>query len=859
MIPIKLTVQGFLSYRDETEIDFSRLEVACISGANGAGKSSLFDAITWALFGKARRNDDDALINDAVKQNAKGGCRVALEFDYESGRYRVERIKERGKAAQLEFQMRADGGEWKPLTESGLRATEERIRQTLHLDYDTFINSSFFLQGKADLFSQQIPARRKEILGSILGLEIWEAYREETALRRRAQENELNLRQQMLNEILAELDQEPARKEKLALLAQTLEKSAALRAQKEQALNQAREDYRKVKADQEQAAGLSKRLDGDRGRSQDLEAQIAQRQADLAAGEEVLQQSEEITRAYQAWQALRNELENWEKLAGQYHGVQAERARYEAEIHAEEARLRQEQHHLLESQQEILKIEKAQTGLQAEVAADKRKLEVLETHIKEIPQLEEKLSGLLTRNSELRAENLRLKDSMEQLKKDIEALESAEGSQCPLCGQALTESHRRTLLEQMNARGKSEADRYRENSRQVKENEDAQAQLKDQLAGLRRTQNELTALQRSFGQKDQRLADYHQTLENWQRLEGPRLNEVNELLERNEFSEPVRVQLCQADASLQSLGYQPEEHERRRQAERDAREVENAYRRLESARAAVEGLRRELATLQASQAVLSREISQNESALEVLNARLQAGLSGLPELEVLETELKSLREEENSLRLQVGAARQMVDVLDQQRTRQAELGAEMADIKNRIADLKALEIAFGKDGIPALLIEQALPEIETQANEILDRLSDGRMSIAFMTEREFKDKKREDKKQTLDILISDATGQREYELFSGGEAFRINFAIRLALSRVLAQRAGARLQTLVIDEGFGSQDADGRQRLIEAINLVSRDFAKILVITHLDELKDAFPSRIEVQKTANGSTVEVIP
>ena len=76
---------------------------------------------------------------------------------------------------------------------------------------------------------------------------------------------------------------------------------------------------------------------------------------------------------------------------------------------------------------------------------------------------------------------------------------------------------------------------------------------------------------------------------------------------------------------------------------------------------------------------------------------------------------------------------------------------------------------------------------------------------------------------------------------------------------MLAGRAGARLRTLVIDEGFGSQDAEGRQRLIEAINLVSRDFAKILVITHLDELKDAFPSRIEVTKTAGGSRAEVIP
>jgi exonuclease SbcC len=99
---------------------------------------------------------------------------------------------------------------------------------------------------------------------------------------------------------------------------------------------------------------------------------------------------------------------------------------------------------------------------------------------------------------------------------------------------------------------------------------------------------------------------------------------------------------------------------------------------------------------------------------------------------------------------------------------------------------------------------------------------------------------------------------RDYEMFSGGEAFRVNFAIRLALSEVLAQRAGARLQTLVIDEGFGSQDAQGRQRLIEAINLVRNDFAIILVITHIDELKDAFPNRIEVEKTDQGSTVKII-
>ena len=107
-------------------------------------------------------------------------------------------------------------------------------------------------------------------------------------------------------------------------------------------------------------------------------------------------------------------------------------------------------------------------------------------------------------------------------------------------------------------------------------------------------------------------------------------------------------------------------------------------------------------------------------------------------------------------------------------------------------------------------------------------------------------------------MISDAAGMREYELFSGGEAFRVNFAIRLALSRYLSQRAGARLQTLVIDEGFGSQDADGRQRLLQAINLVQHDFRKVLIITHLEELKDAFPVRIEVNKMPNGSSIRVV-
>lgn len=85
----------------------------------------------------------------------------------------------------------------------------------------------------------------------------------------------------------------------------------------------------------------------------------------------------------------------------------------------------------------------------------------------------------------------------------------------------------------------------------------------------------------------------------------------------------------------------------------------------------------------------------------------------------------------------------------------------------------------------------------------------------------------------------------------------MNFALRIALSKLLAGRAGAHLRTLFIDEGFGTQDDDGRAKLVEAINAIQDDFDLILVITHIDELRESFPVQIMVEKGAEGSRVQV--
>jgi exonuclease SbcC len=170
---------------------------------------------------------------------------------------------------------------------------------------------------------------------------------------------------------------------------------------------------------------------------------------------------------------------------------------------------------------------------------------------------------------------------------------------------------------------------------------------------------------------------------------------------------------------------------------------------------------------------------------------------------------------------------------------------------------KELTAAFSDKGVQALIIGNALPELQNQTNELLSRMTNGAMQVQLLLQREAKTKGA-NPIETLDIIISDEMGSRPYEMYSGGEAFRINFALRVALSKLLAHRAGAPLQTLILDEGFGTQDPRGREAIADAIHAVADDFAVVLVITHIEELKETFPTRIEVVKGAGGSTFSVV-
>jgi exonuclease SbcC len=237
-------------------------------------------------------------------------------------------------------------------------------------------------------------------------------------------------------------------------------------------------------------------------------------------------------------------------------------------------------------------------------------------------------------------------------------------------------------------------------------------------------------------------------------------------------------------------------------------------------------------------------------------------LRGKPLLQALvrslqeqEERVRKLQQQHGSTSQALGAVRQKIEDCIQLQHQHRSLSARLVELDRERNVYRTLVEAFGKNGIQALLIEAALPEIEEEANQLLGRMTDNRLSVKLESQRETRSGQL---RETLDIKINDEFGIRSYELFSGGEAFRVNFSLRVALSKVLARRAGASVPTLFIDEGFGTQDAVGRERLVQAISAIQDDFERILVITHVEELKEAFPVRIEVTKTAAGSTFAVV-
>jgi exonuclease SbcC len=854
MIPLKLRLHNFMCYRGDATLDLTGIHLACLAGDNGHGKSALLDGLTYALWGETRARREDDLITVGTEE-----MEAELEFLLGSERHRV--IRKRGKRGKtrlgaLELQV-WDGEQFTTQTGGSSRETQARINLLLRMSYNTFINSAFLLQGRADEFARKPAGERKQILGDILGLSLYDEYEERARTRVKQFDEESQRFAGEIGAIEQELRQKPHYEAELTRVEHEFAQAEGLLQAAESELQKLRDDKRDLDSKVKQADDIERRISGARSETERLEAEAMQKSETLALYAARAADGERIEQGYAQWQAARQRNEELNRLLGQSVRFSAERSRLEQVIRE----ARQQREFSLRGAQERMAALDAQIDealeSQPELERARQTLAQLTEKESQRDHLRDQREALTAQVAELKAANHSLRAHMDALKEKMTLLEGAAAT-CPVCRQPISEAEAARLHDDYKQEGHCAAETYKSNTDLLNKHTWQAEQWKSSLQKLEQDLRVKAALQAH----EVRLSERKQRAESAQAERDTHQAQAQALqreLEQQDYARDEQERLAQVDAQLAALGYTADEHTRTRQLLGELASFEQELAQLHSARERIDAEGEVLRHLTANLERARQRIAADQAQWQALTAevaRLEAVNRSVVEQQ---RQVNELQGRVAVLNRQLGAARQWVEHAKQMELALVEKRQALKASHAERALHEELRVSLGKKGVQAMLIEAAIPEIEEEANALLGQMTEGRMNVRLETQREKLSAKKDEAStiETLDIIISDELGPRSYEMFSGGEAFRVNFAVRIALSKLLARRAGARLQTLVIDEGFGSLDTVGRERLVEAINAVQDQFEKILVVTHIEELKDLFPVRIDVVKTGGGSSIFV--
>ncbi len=1012
MIPRSLSLRNFLSYGEQVPpLDFTEFGVACLTGGNGHGKSALLDAVTYALWGQARKGQTDRKADEGLCRIGANEMRVEFDFLLDGVHYRVIRTWRRTKRGNpgLELQI-ANDGNYRTLSEgAGINRTQEQINQLLALDYETFINSAFIVQGRADEFTQKNARQRKEVLGQILGLGHYDRLQGMARLRyqeylqqsknhqvrleelnaelagRESHEAELQIvndRLVELNEEIAQLEKEQAlldekrleqaqvhqrfeelkrEKERISTRAQQVSKELEYGLEQQQKDGQILSDSATIERDFEthnqlriQVAKLDQKavqynhLEGQRS---DLQTQIDRARQDVERRQErwaaiylerqhqldeyrtLLDQEQTISARYALFKSSSEQQQALEQLRSRHESLLHERSKLEHTISLEQQARQAQRQTLAQSLEKLCRITADLETLSIRNREVQARLTSLETKAVERDRLKEEGSKVNTQLAEQRQQLLAEEEELEKERQQTKTLTDSAATLCPLCGSELDSAHRQEVDLKLRQRED-------ERSQSIAILERSIANLEDQLQKMRALYQPIEEETASIHKLTQELATatarythLQQSAIEAQELRS-RIAEIDTELEQRSYALNEYQRLEQLESEITKLGYSNADHNALREKLAELGSVETEFIRLKDAKNQSTRLvseqaeareKRDLATTYLTEHRYAQEERAKEQDLEKQitelgyadterqqsRQRLDDLLESVTRFERLQnargrrdsisTTLTRCREESNELEQELqrteelaqqssGRLRELDDIAKHQEANQNLLArnrserdnllqrqgalstecsryAKLAEERDKVREelkndqretwfYQRLDEAFGKDGIPSLIIENAVPQIEKETNAILSRLTDNRIQIAFDLLR---DLKKGGTRETLDIKIADEIGERSYHLYSGGEAFRTNFALRIALSKVLAMRSGTQLRTLFIDEGFGTQDERGLEYLIEAIQAISHDFDKVIVVTHIEELKAVFPVQIQVTKHPDfGSCFEVI-
>jgi exonuclease SbcC len=633
----------------------------------------------------------------------------------------------------------------------------------------------------------------------------------------------------------------------------------AERVQTEQAYDQIRAALQEAESAQQQLRDLQRRIADAQAEQTRLVRELTAHNARLQSLESALADADAIERGFEAYQRAVTANEAMNAKLAESASLKERRSQLEQRISAARHEIDKTRYAAAERVRQLRSSASA-LDQESEWQEIRQALLRLEARASERDALQSEIQDLSTETAALQADHVRAQEDAAQLKEKIDLLSTGgeavgkEAARCPLCGQPLADNSCAELLSTFQAQLEAERAAYKQRNAQINGNRQQIAGCQAKIAEIDRE----LQLRSGWQRKEAALAHViEEARQAEQALPAARaqLEAVEAQLNEGRFAFDLRTSLAEIEHHLGELGYDAEAHRRVQGALDDLRSFEGQMQTLREARSSLDTVRLAISQLAQSQEQAAGRIDAGRAEA----VQLEETVSRIPDLQrqalAARQVLESAHDREQQASLRLGAARNKVEYCADLKRQRVKRVQEERALREEQGIYQELRRAFGKNGVQAMLIEGAIPEIEEEANRLLARMSRGRMHVRFETQR---DTKRGSTVETLDIHITDELGTRSYETYSGGERYRINFAIRIALSKLLSHRAGAQLQMLVIDEGFGTQDNEGRDGLIDAIHAIQDDFACILVITHIEDLKNAFNVRIEVNKTAQGSQITVV-
>lgn len=829
---IQLDLEGFTSFRAPTTLRFDGLELFAICGPTGAGKSSLLDAITFALYGKVERLGAEI---KSLKSAGAPSLGVQLEFIAGDTRFRVTR-KLRATGAQKPLLERADGDGWIDAGDGAdkVAGVAALIERALGIDYDGFVRTVILPQGQFARFLNGEPKERREILSKLLGLEIYGRMRQRADGLAADRKNEALAKQQMLERSLVD-----ATPERLA------ETEGELRASQD-SLDEL-ERRRKLVGeiadrDTERAtrtgalAAATGVVAAFRERADTLGARAAELEAEIAGSEPAL------ATARAAADAARRTLEGFEARLNERLAIGGD-----AEVRA--------------WRDAALELQRARTELNALAAAREKGVATITEAQSEETRLDRMLEDA---SAALEAARATLADAEHGLDAARRADHAAAaciglspGEPCPVCSAPLPDPLPVTAGD-----GLQRATETRDAARRALEaataaQTRAAAELQQQRGLLERYRERLHEIE------EQLAATRLQAEQGAARLAASPAAGADDPLAvlDGEISERESLRTALADARRDLDGAELRVTQLSEAGADRIRERDALATRLEEMRASLlpsvlqhvpdlaapaEAIDADPASAIAT-ALGARIATEQRAASELLDdARVVAEL---PAAGSISEVAGTLDGERRRLEGELGRLRGLRDTIAEQIERRAGLQAEVVELDASADRYRAVGEELKSNRFVEYLQHDALRGLCLAGNEHLLRLSGGRYRLHY----------EDGSFSVLDAWNADE--MRSARTLSGGETFLASLSLALSLADEIARvriGEGARLESLFLDEGFGTLDPETLVEVEEALDRLARTGRTIGIITHLKELAERLPVRIQVTKHPSGSTVELI-